>query len=84
MHPCDQASWRLNWESQRSRSASLRAGERLCGRLQPCVGGGYVYEREGKVSGWKTSLLESLQQRAQRGRWHNWQQRVRKCNMEIQ
>ena len=21
MHPCDQASWRLNWESQRSRSA---------------------------------------------------------------
>ena len=27
MHPCDQASWRLNWESQRSRSASLRVGE---------------------------------------------------------
>ena len=57
MHPCDQASWRLNWESQRSRSDLL-------------------LEREGKVSGWKTSLLESLQQRAQRGRWHNWQQRV--------
>ena len=26
MHPCDQASWRLNWESQRSRSALSSAG----------------------------------------------------------
>ena len=54
------------------------------GRLQPRVGGGYVYEREGKVSGWKTSLLVGVSNRGHNEAGGITGNNECKCNMEIQ